>query len=36
MTWLADITEQVLGVGDVQGALGWYSPWGYKELAMLE
>ena len=23
--------EQALGVGDGQGSLGWYSPWGCKE-----
>ena len=28
--------EQALGVGDGQGSLAFYSPWGYKELDMTE
>ena len=28
--------EQVPGVGDGQGSLAWYSPWGHKELDMPE
>ena len=29
-------SEQPLGVGDGQGSLAWCSPWGHKELHMLE
>ena len=29
-------SEQVLGVGDGQGGLVCYSPWGYKETDMAE
>ena len=28
--------EQALGVGDGQGGLAYYSPWGYKESDMTE
>ena len=28
--------EQAPGVGDGQGSLTWYSPWGYKEQGMTE
>ena len=28
--------EQALGVGDGQGSLAWYSPWGHKELDTTE
>ena len=28
--------EQALGVGDGQGSLSWYSPWGCKESDMAE
>ena len=28
--------EQALGVGDGQGSLAYYSPWGHKELDMTE
>ena len=40
--WLDGITdsmdefEQALGVGDEQGSLVCYSPWGYKESDMTE
>ena len=42
MRWLDGITdsmdefEQALGVGDEQGSLVCYSPWGYKESDMTE
>ena len=41
MRWLDDITdahefEQALGVGDGQGSLVCYSPWGCKESDMTE
>ena len=29
-------SEQTLGVGDGQGGLAWYSPWGLKESDMTE
>ena len=28
--------EQALGVGDKQGSLAYYSPWGHKESDMIE
>ena len=42
MRWLDDITDSMgmslsgLGVGDGQGSLECYSPWGRKELDMTE
>ena len=44
MTWLAEWHhqlnrhefEQALGVGDGQGSLACYNPWGCKELDMTE
>ena len=42
MKWLDSITdsmdmsEQALGVGDGQGSLACYSPWGHKELDTTE
>ena len=29
-------SEQALGVGEEQGSLAYYSPWGHKELDMTE
>ena len=31
-----DMSEQALGVGDGQGSLACYSPWGHKELDTIE
>ena len=42
MRWLngiidsMDESEQTLGVGDGQGGLAYYSPWGHKELDTTE
>ena len=36
MRWLDGITDMMMSVGDGQGSLACYSPWGHKESDMIE